>query len=112
MILLTLLKSTTKQLLNTDAVDIAITENPMDWTWTPSHSPDDSNNYSINSVTCYEQYIIDRNRCNRNNNVNAIGVAAAFLGGPVSGGLACLGAMWVSKNCLADAREDYYNCTH
>ncbi|HRG17782.1 MAG TPA: hypothetical protein PLP39_01715 [Flavobacterium lutivivi] len=98
-----LLKPETKQTLIIDAVDIAINENPLE---------SGSVNQSMERISCYQQYMIDRARCNRNNNVNSLWVASSFLGGPVAGGLGCLAAMWISKNCFADALQDYNNCVN
>lgn len=97
------LKSETKLALITDAVDVAIADNPTELPPIPEQT-------ILLARGCVEQYVIDRARCVRNNNIATIGVAAAALGGPVSLGLACLGAMAMSKACFDDAREDFYAC--
>jgi hypothetical protein len=96
------LKHETKLALISDAFDVAIRENPIELPPIPEQT--------ILARGCVEQYIVDRQRCVRNNNLNAIGVGAAALGGPVSLGLACLAAMAISKACFDDAREDFYAC--
>jgi hypothetical protein len=98
------LHSATKEVLINNAIDAAITANPIQLSGTPEYPQ------STSKISCYQQYIIERGRCNRNNNVAAIGVAVSFLGGPWTVGAACLTAMWISKNCFADAAEDYHNC--
>ncbi len=98
-----LLKPETKQELISNAIQVALQDNPVDWI---QENPSEI----AARRTCHEQYIVDRDRCNRNNNANGALAILAFTGGPVAGGLACLAVMIVSNNCLNDARDDYNDC--
>lgn len=98
------LKTATKDALIVDAVDAAITKYPMEL---PTNT---SGNTTANRVSCYQQYMIARGRCNRNNNAATLAVALSIWGGPIAVGGACLTVMLMSKYCFADALQDYNNC--
>jgi hypothetical protein len=92
-----------KKQLVSSAVEIAIIENPIQW------NPADGGNYEAYR-TCAGQFSVDQNRCNRNGNVQGSFAIAAFIFGPVAGGLAVLTAAITISNCLKDARADYNDC--
>ena len=91
-----------KQLVN-DAIDDAVTENPIQW------NPEDSGNYTTYR-SCSDQYAVDKDRCNRDCNVQGGFAIASFAFGPVVGGLAVLSVAIVTSNCLKDAKADYNDC--
>jgi len=97
-----LLKPETKQTLINDAIDAAIVENPL------ILNPAEPDNTTLR--TCAQQYKVDKDRCNRNSNTNGWFALAAFVGGPVTGGLACVAVIAESANCLDDAMADYKEC--
>jgi len=101
----TILKTITKQVLITNAINAAKLANPMEPLWTPE---DPAGN--AQKLSCFQQWDNEKSACSEDTNVDAIFVASAFLGGPVAGGLACLGAMYKSKVCLRRAREKYNLC--
>jgi len=92
-----------KRLLITNEISKAIDENPISW-------PDGFTGNIALGRTCYEQYVVDRNRCNRDCNIQGAFAIAAFAGGPVAGGIACLLVSIQTNNCLKDARSDYNDC--
>jgi hypothetical protein len=98
-----ILKAETKQVLIADAIDAAVKDNPMEWT------PEDPGDIA-EKRTCHQQYIVDRDRCNRDTNAYGALAILSFIGGPVAGGLACIGVMYQSSSCLGNAAEDYHDC--
>lgn len=99
----TSLKEETQQSLVRGAITNAVVLNPIIWT------PEDPGNDPL-AKNCYQQFIIDRNRCNETCVEHGSFALMAFIGGPVTGGLAVLAVAVETNRCLRYAREDYADC--
>ncbi len=71
----------------------------------------DSPEYSTSARSCWEQWDIDTDRCNRNYVLGAVGSLAVGIVSGGWGGLVAYASTTAAYGyCLADAEEDYYDC--
>lgn len=115
----TTLQPQTANLIITNAIEVAMSDNPIVFaqptipsgsTTVPSNS---STTVPTNNLmqTCYDQYLIDRQDCADDSLINmGIVFGGCWFASPAACAVGYVGVLAIAANCSRRAKRDYANC--